>query len=327
MRFTNRRNRAVAAFVLCLCFLTGCGNKNDYQMAYDADYPVSSFRILNTDQTKVADSFASDLCVTDRDVTEGVSVDLSSVGAAGLFDIQTAEVIYGRNLHEKLYPASLTKIMTALVALKYGYLDDVLTASENVEIDIYGAQLFGLKAGDQMTLNQALHLLLINSDNDVAVLIAEHIGGSVAGFAQMMNDEAAALGATNTHFVNPHGLSDDNHYTTAYDLYLMFNEVIKYPEFCQIIAMDGYTITYLHNGEQKEASVSTTNQYFMHNYTPPGNITILGGKTGTTNAAGNCLLLLVKDASGNQYISVILRARERSVLYEKMNGLLAEIYR
>ena len=296
-------------------------------MVYDANYPVSSFRILNTDHTTVADSFASGLCVADTDVTEGATVDLSSVGAAGLFDIQSAEVIYGRNLHEKLYPASLTKVMTAFVALKYGNLDDVLTATENVEIDVPGAQLFGLKEGDQMTLNQALHLLLINSANDVAVLIAEYVGGSVEGFAQMMNDEAAAMGATNTHFVNPHGLSNDNHYTTAYDLYLMFNAAIQYPEFCQIIAMDSYTTTYLHNGEQKEATVSSTNQYFMRNYTAPGNITVLGGKTGTTNAAGNCLLLLVKDASGNQYISIILRARERGILYEKMNGLLSEIYR
>ncbi|MCM1539182.1 MAG: D-alanyl-D-alanine carboxypeptidase [bacterium] len=305
--------------------LTGCGELS-YDMAYNPDYPVSSFRVVTNDRYAVGDSFASELCVTAENVTEGVSFVLGDLGAAGLFDLGNSEVIYANNIHGKLYPASLTKVMTALVALKYANLDDMLVASENAVIDEYGVQTFGIKAGDRMTLDQALHILLINSANDVALMVAEHIGGSVEGFAQMMNEEAAHLGATNTHFVNPHGLSDENHYTTAYDMYLIFQQALQYEEFRQIITMDSYTTVYTNaEGNASEATVRSTVQYHTGNYRAPENITVIGGKTGTTNAAGNCLILLVKDTSGNQYISVIMRARERGVLYEKMNALLREI--
>lgn len=143
----------------------------------------------------------------------------------------------------------------------------------------------------------------------------------------MMNEEAARIGATNSHFVNPHGLHDEEHYTTVYDMYLIFQEALQYEEFKQIIAMDSYTTVYTNaEGTPCEDTVRSTIQYQTGNYTAPDNITVLGGKTGTTNAAGNCLILLVKDTSGNQYIAVIMRARERGVLYEKMNSLLKEIY-
>lgn len=327
VKCTNRIRKLAVIMIVCIITLTGCGGTS-YQMSYDPDYPVSSFRIINPDTTTIADSFASGLCVTDHDITEGTEVSLSESSVAGLFALNSSEVLYARNVHEKLYPASLTKVMTALVALKYGNLDDVLVASENVIIEEYGAQVFGLEPGDSMTLYQALHILLMYSANDVAIMIAEHIGGSVEGFADMMNAEANAIGATNTHFVNPHGLSDNNHYTTAYDLYLMFQAAMQYEEFKQIIAMDTYTTVYTdHNGNQVESTVKTTNQYLVKNYTAPENVTVIGGKTGTTNAAGNCLILLVKDTSGNQYIAIVMRAKERALLYEDMNDLLALIYR
>lgn len=325
MKCINKLKRAISFLTFCV-LLTGCGSTS-YQMAYDPDYPVSSFRIVNPDTTTIASSFASNLCVTDHDVSAPAGLELQDNSIAGLFSLSDSEVLYARDIHEKIYPASLTKVMTALVALKYGNLDDVLVASENVIIAEAGAQTFGLKAGDSMTLYQALHILLINSANDIAVMIAEYIGGSVEGFADMMNAEAAAIGATNTHFVNPHGLSDNNHYTTAYDLYLMFQAAMQYEEFKQIIAMDTYTTVYTdHSGAQTEATVKSTNQYLVKNYTAPENVTVIGGKTGTTNAAGNCLILLVKDTSGNQYIGIVMRAKERAVLYEDMNQLLKEIY-
>ena len=152
-------------------------------------------------------------------------------------DLNSGKILYEKNIHEKMYPASLTKIMTALVALKYGNTEDVITCSEAVlDID-YDATKIGLKPGDQLTMNQALHALLINSANDAAIAIAEHIGGSVENFAEMMNEEALLLGATNSHFVNPHGLSADEHYSTAYDMYLIANEAIKYEDFCHIISL------------------------------------------------------------------------------------------
>lgn len=328
MRFTNRKKEAaVIVFVLAFsCLLTGCGSKQ-YTFAYDPDSPVSSFQMAENAMVRQTELFAEDLCVTSSDVTAGASVDMSEASSAGLFDVNGHEVLYAKNVHEKLYPASLTKVMTALVALKYGNPEDTVTVGPNAaNITESGATLCGLKAGDNLTLDQALHALLMYSANDAGVAIAEHIGGTVEQFAEMMNEEALAIGATNSHFVNPHGLQDDNHYVTAYDLYLIFNEALKYDLFTEIISMDTYTSTYTDkNGNAKTLDFHTTNQFLQGVYTPPENVTVIGGKTGTTNAAGNCLVLLSKDTSGNPYISVILRSKERAILYEEMTGLLSEI--
>ena len=133
-------------------------------------------------------------------------------------------------------PASLTKVMTTYVALKYfgDQLDKVLTADSSVYANESGAQALGLKEGDSMTLNDALHVLLIYSANDVANLIATNLGGSIEGFADMMNAEAKKLGATQSNFKNPNGLNDMDHYVTAYDMYLIFSAAMKYDTFSEI---------------------------------------------------------------------------------------------
>lgn len=327
MRCINR-NQIKKLIVLTLAtalLLTGCSS-NEIAMAYDDKMPVSSFSISDITDAEVAKSFASDLCVTSEDVLVGTDVDLSEAASAGLFDLKNKKVLYAKNIHEKLYPASLTKVMTALVALKYGKLDDMITVTDNVSITESGAQLCGLEKGDQLTLDQALHALLINSANDAGVAVAEHVGGSLEGFAELMNQEAKLIGATNSHFVNPHGLSDNNHYVTAYDMYLIFNEAIQYERFAEIIQTTTYDTIYKNSeGEEKTLSFQTTNQYLQGAYSAPGNVTVLGGKTGTTNAAGNCLILYSKDTQSNSYISVILRSKERAILYDQMTDILTEI--
>lgn len=305
--------------------LCGC-NARPYEMPYEVNSEVSSFRIVNIEEeSRSAEPFASDLCVVSSDINLN-HVDMSKASGAGLFHINGKETLYAKNVHEQLYPASLTKIMTALVALKYGSTDMVLTASANVTNLESGAQTCGLKEGDQMTLDQALHVLLINSANDAAVLIAEGIAGSVEEFADMMNEEALLLGATNTHFVNPHGLSDDGHYTTVYDIYLITNAAIQYDRFNEIIHMPEYTtIYYDKNGAAREMSVKSTNFYLQGTAQAPSGITVLGGKTGTTNAAGHCLVLVSRDTQGNPYISVVMRSESREDLYTEMTDLLGEI--
>ena len=142
----------------------------------------------------------------------------------------------------------------------------------------------------------------------------------------MMNDEAKRLGATNTNFANPHGLTDPDHYTTAYDLYLIFNEAIKYDKFNEIIHMSEYqTIYYDKNGNEKKKTIKTTNRYLRGTVETPENVTIIGGKSGTTMAAGSCLIILSKDAKGSSYISVILHSKNIDELYKEMTTLLEEI--
>ena len=281
--------------------------------------------MIITNEKNTADPFAKDLCVSESNYRAD-AIDLSNASGGALFDVNNHETIYAKNIYEKLAPASLTKVLTAVVALKNASEDTLLTATSNVKITESGAQVCGLKEGDQLTLSQALHLLLINSANDAAVLIAEGVGGSVENFCEMMNEEALALGATNSHFVNPHGLTDDNHYTTVYDMYLIMNEAIKFEVFREIIHMDSYTTVYHDkNGAEKEITVNSTNYYFIGKADPPSGITILGGKTGTTDAAGHCLVLLSRDTQNKPYISVIMRSDARENLYISMSELLAQI--
>ena len=174
-----------------------------------------------------------------------------------------------------------------------------------------------------MSLDQALRILLVYSANDVAMLIAENVGGSVERFVEMMNQEAVRLGATNTHFMNPHGLTESEHYTTVYDLYLIFNEAIKYETFNEIIHMSGYqTVYYDKNGKEK----GFDNQFLKGEQQAPANVTVIGGKTGTTSAAGYCLMLFSRDANGSPFISIVLRAEGAAQLYSEMIDLLEEIH-
>lgn len=324
MKCTNRYYPHIFILILGIFFVSGCG-KSQYDMPYAVTPEVSSYRLITLEEnSQTANPFAEDLCVVKDDINEA-NVSIQASGAA-LFDINCKDTLYARNVHEKLYPASLTKVLTALVALKHGSGDMILTATANVSNLEADAQVCGIKPGDQMTLTQALHLLLINSANDAAIMIAEGLGGSVEAFSDMMNEEALLIGATNSHFVNPHGLSDDNHYTTVYDMYLITNAAMKYTLFNEIIHMDSYTTVYQDGkGASKEVTVNSTNHYLQGLAQAPSGVTVLGGKTGTTNAAGHCLILISRDASSNPYISVIMRADSRDNLYSQMTDLLGEI--
>lgn len=326
MKYTGKQKIRAAALAVCF-FLTGCGSVS-YDMPYDIDTNISAFRFESTDSERMAKSFAEDICVVSNDVAIGDEIESGSdsYGSAALFNVNAKEVVYARNATAQLYPASMTKVMTALLALKYGNMEDILTASENVQIKEAGATLCGFKPGDTMTLDQALHGLLMYSGNDAAVLIAEYISGSIEDFCNMMNLEASRLGATNTHFVNPHGLHDENHYSTAYDLYLIFNEAMKYPLFNEIIHMDTYTTSYKNSaGDMVDITYDTTNRYLKGDIEAPTGVTVIGGKTGTTNAAKSNLILLSRDSAGNPFISVVMKAQDNDTLYLKMNSLLKDI--
>lgn len=324
MKCTNRKSKLKISAVLLagmLC-MTGCGSTK-YDMPYSSQNSVSSYQLLNVANQETIEPFAANLCVAAKDIpTQGIS--LPDVGAAALFDCKNLETLYAKNVNNQMNPASLTKVMTALVALKNGSPDDVLVASENVKITESGAVLCGLKPGDKMTLDQALHILLMYSANDVAVLIAEGVTkGSVEDFVALMNEEAQRIGATNCHFMNPNGLTEEGHYVTAYDLYLIFQEALKYNLFNEIIQTSSYSTVYMDgNGAEKSIEIENSNLYLRGVYDMPSNVTVVGGKTGTTNAAGHCLILLSRSSSGTPYISVIMKDDSREKLYEDMSNLL-----
>ncbi len=272
--------------------------------------------------------YAENLCVSNADVPiEGFAGD-STLHAAALFDVNGHTVDYAYNMHERLYPASTTKILTALTALKSCSLDDIVTVSRSGAAASFAADasVCGLKEGDQLTMRTLLYGLLLVSGNDSAVVIAEHIAGSVEGFAAMMNEQAKELRAVNTNFTTPHGLHDENHYTTAYDLYLIFNECMKNEEFLNIISAASYTAEITGaDGNLRQEAWEPTNFYARGAAELPYGATVIGGKTGYTGEAGNCLVLLNQDDENNPYISIVMGADSKPLLYEDMSAIINQI--
>ena len=328
MKCINKRMRTyIAGILLASSFLlTGCGEKTVLDNAYQIYDTTSAYGMDASVSEHNVSYFADNLCVagTDNLLTEGVTESLSE--AAGLFDTANHEVKFAKNIHERLYPASTTKILTAYVALKYGNLAATATVTE-AELQLEsGSTTCGLSVGDTISLLELLYGLMLCSGNDAANVIADMISGSTEEFANLMNQEAQALGATNSHFVNANGLHSEEHYTTVYDMYLIFNTAVQDERFLQLITTQNYTANFINSaGEPITKDWSTTNKYLKGEETAPEGINVIGGKTGTTNDAGYCLVLYSKNGDEIPYISIVFKADSRDNLYHEMTELLGEI--
>ena len=303
--------------------LGGCGQGSvPYDNAYDVYSYENSFIHIEDDID--TNYFASELCVT-QNVDFGTDQTDSHVAqGAGVFNLTKKEVLYSQNLFGKLYPASTTKILTAYIILKYADLNSVVTVSESAAEQAIDSSVCGLKAGDNITVRDLLYGLLLNSGNDAAEALAEHYSGSIEAFAELMNQEAVRMGATNSHFMNPSGLSHNEHYTTVYDMYLIFNEALKIEEFVTIINTASYECAYSNvSGETVEKTFHNSNRYLNKTVTTPEGFTIIGGKTGTTYDAGYCLVLYSKNPAGDDIISIVFKADGRYNLYLLMNQILS----
>ena len=273
-----------------------------------------------------AEFFAKDLCVTNDEVEFEAFHTNDEFKGALLFDIENQKVLFSEHANDRLYPASTTKILTAYVALKYGNLEDYVTISETAVDVPSDSSTAHLQVGDVLSLKDLLYALMLPSGNDSAVAIAEHISGDVKSFVHLMNEEAHLLGATNTHFVNPHGYQDKDHYTTAYDLYLIFKECIKNDVFLEIVSSKNYsTVIAQKNGTKRNVTWGQSNQFITGARKTPSGITFIGGKTGNTYDAGSCLVMYGKDSSDTPYISVVMGATSRRNLYDNMTFLWAAI--
>ena len=303
--------------------LSGCsaGLPDAYSLSSRLPALVSD---LDSDKD-FTDGFAADLCVVTDESAYDPGFITSEAGA--LFDVNNRQTLYSKDAFETMYPASITKVMTALIAIKYGNLGDTVTVTEDAVINEPGATLCGIKPGDKLTLEQLLYGLMLPSGNDAAAAIAIHMDGSIEAFADQMNEEARKLGAVDSHFVNPHGLHSENHYTTAYDLYLIFNEAFKYPVFREIIESKSYTANYTSAaGDSVSKTWKCSNQFITGERDTPQGVTVLGGKTGTTKAAGYCLIIASKDdATDGNFISVVLKSDSRPHLYDNMTNIISKI--
>lgn len=223
--------KKLTGIVLSLILLTGCSNSPDALISYQETKNLAGNDIRNYIGTEVSDFFANDLTIIPDNLNHMVDSNITATSAL-ILNSSDDVVIYANNVYKRMYPASLTKLITALVVLKHADLNDTVTVSYNAShITESGAKLCGFKEGDKISLEILLNALLIYSGNDAGIAIAEHIGGTEVGFAKLMNDVAKEVGAIHSNFINAHGLHDDNQYTTTYDLYLIFNELVKYDKF------------------------------------------------------------------------------------------------
>lgn len=267
--------------------------------------------------------FGEGLCVVSGNSEEDPAI----TAKAGIcFDRTTGQVIFSKNAYERLYPASITKLMTCLVTLRHGDLSQKVTVEEymlsNLDPD---SSLCHVSPGCTLTLEQLLYGLMLPSGNDAANVIAYGVAGSEEAFAELMNQEARRIGATDSHFVNAHGLNDPEHYTTAYDIYLMLNELMEYDTFVEIITAPSYKAVFEQNGAEAVLEWQRGIWYFTGQAQAPEGVQPLGGKTGTTPEAGFCLSLVSLGASGDQYVTVVLDTLGRDELYSNMTALLSKI--
>ena len=318
------------SMVLVCGFLTGiiagCSSENtQIKAAYDVYHTSAEYGLTNDTVSNVIEPFAKNICVIGFDNTDGRDMHTEVAEGAGVFNTAQEKVSYAQNVHEKLYPASTTKILTAYIALKYGDLDQQITVSEEALDGLdSSSSVCGIQVGDILTLEQLLYGLMLCSGNDAAEVIAETVSGSSEAFAELMNKEALALGASNSHFVNPHGLPDENHYTSVYDLYLIFNAAVSDERFVSMINADSFEASYTDkNGQTVSKTWKNTNKYLNGEKEAPEGITVIGGKTGTTKDAGYCLVLLSENSSSEPLISIVLKADGRSDLYLLMNEMLS----
>ena len=235
-----------------------------------------------------------------------------------LVDYDSERILFDKNSSKKMYPASTTKIMTAILAIELGNMDDIVQIDDEV-IHLTEGSHIALDYDEKMRFEDLLHGLVVASANDSALAIAKHISGSIDEFVGLMNKKAKELGALDTHFANPNGLHSENHYTTAHDLFLISKYAMGNQTFRTLVSKAKYTIPAT-NKKSDERLLHTTNRFLYGNSTMEINGKhipikfdgIKGIKTGTTPEAKNCLVSYA-ERDGKKIISVVLKSQGRKV--------------
>ena len=240
--------------------------------------------VLADDLSPVEDDFNVNEFMHDSNLQTNSANDFPTINSRAyiVLDRKSSTVILGKNHNQRKKMASTTKIMTSLVVIENCNLSDTVEISKKAGST--GGSRLGIKTGDKITVNDLLYGLMLCSGNDAAVALAEHVAGSINNFSELMNNKALELGLTNTHFITPHGLDADEHYTTAYELAILSNNALKNETFAKIVGTKEYTITINNNVK----TIRNTNELL-------GNLNgVYGIKTGFTNGANRCLVTACK---------------------------------
>ncbi len=247
--------------------------------------------------------FSSEIFANDVSINAPVAI---------LMETTTGKIVFEKNIYEKMYPASLTKILTAIIVLENCKLEEVVTASYDAVMGVeYGYVTANLQVGEELTIEELLNVLMIASANDAARILAEYVAGSTEEFAKLMNEKAQEIGCQNSNFVTPNGIHDDNHYSTAYDLALISKYAMQNDTFRQIVKKTYYILPATNKHDKDDRVFGTTNELLLVNNNERKDNYYYkyatGMKTGFTTPAGYCLIAS-SEKNNLEYIAVVLNA-------------------
>lgn len=308
----------LTAFFAALCVTLSFFAPVRYAMASEENFEEEQMQETETEtETQLPDSYF--LPIESNEVKGWPQGPQVEAEAAVVMDVSSGAFLYSKNMTAKEYPASITKIMTALVAIEHGNLDKKIKCSEHAVYSIEAESSHcGLQPGEKLTLRQALYALMLESANDAANSIAERVGGTIEVFVQMMNDKAKELGCVNTHFTNPHGLHDEDHYTCAYDMALITRAAFANETLAEIAGTVEYSIPKTNKVKEVRYFLNHHKMLSSEEYLYEG---CIGGKTGFTSDALNTLVT-VAQRDGRRLISVVLKTNGATKTYEESTALL-----
>lgn len=318
----------IPVIVICIFFLivsiVNNSLKEEYPEASDMKFGIS-------EMLKASDTLEYKLDDTVVYRSENVNSELfDDCYYALLINETDQKVMAAKNPHERMYPASMTKYMTAMVVcdkINSGEinLNNTVTLTKDYDLTYDGVAPADIFYGDEISVKDLLYGLLIDSNNYYALILADYIAGSEEAFCALMNQKAKSIGATGTHYMNPHGLDNPEHYSTAYDIYLITKEAYKYDLIREIDEFESYSYSYISSeGYLIYREIKPTNYFLNGNVDLPAGFDVHVWKTGTTDGAGNALSMYVtKD--DKTYIVVAASGDSKSVLYDSMVKLLCLI--
>ena len=322
--FNNKFIKNLIVLSIFSLLLSSC---KSFKYKYTSDNIMANISLASEDM--FAYGYANDIFIPDKNsqkIVDNISADAYYISSMHRLNDTTLRY---KDPYKEMPIASLTKLMTGLIVLENcSNLDEIFEVPAEATYLEINASTAKLSPGDKLTIKDLLYALFLPSGNDAAITLAMNIGGgSIDNFSIMMNNEANRLGAMHTHFVNPTGLNSNYHYSCCYDLYLIIRELMKYPIFQEISSSRKYVanITDL-SGNSKQLEWENTNYFVMGEMVINQNVSLVAGKTGYTQNAGDCLAIVSKSNSKDEYyISIVLKATSKSNVYRNTNKLLETI--
>lgn len=293
---------------------------------YPYNRSVQAFKTSVKEDTLVADGLSDNLCVG-KDFTQLEGIQNVSEEKSALFSIGEKSIPFSNNLYEKVETGKITQLMTALLAVEHLNLEEEIVIEKEDQVHGENVKSCGLREGYHVTVKQLLNAVLISSAQDACQALARLTSESKENFVTLMNEKATELGMTNTHYVNVTGASSDEQYTTVYDIYLLLNEFLKYPDLLNAMSLPNYTMNYnTEKNELKQRWLDTDNLFTAGKITIPKNVTVLGGKTFTSKST-NYAALLTQNKYGEFYVSIVFHADTENTLIERISEMLIQTNR